>query len=62
MTLITIVPAHSREHRREIKRMTRGAMPLNPLTMAAIEIGYAAVAGLIVATATVLFVRWWMCV
>ena len=63
MNLIEIVPAHSREHRRVIREMTRepflkGAMPMNPMTAALIEMAVGAVAGLfIVAVARLLVWR-----
>ena len=34
MTLIEIIPANSREHKRTIAQMTRGAIPMNPITAA----------------------------
>lgn len=67
MNLIEIVPAQSREHRREIRDMTRGTfwkgfMPMNPQLMALLEIGTGAAAGLLIGGVMFLFVRWWMCV
>ncbi len=52
MNLLEIVPAHSREHRRVIREMTRepfqkGAMPMNPQFAALIEIAFGALAGLL---------------
>ena len=61
MNLIEIVPAHSREHRRVIREMTRepfhkGAMPMNPQAAALVEMGFGALAGLIVVAVARLFV------
>lgn len=59
MKLVEIVPAQPLEHRRAIRRMAADAIPMNPITMALIEIAYAAVAGLLFVACAVLFVRWW---
>lgn len=60
MNLIEIIPAHSREHRKVIRAMTRGAIPVNPIAMAMIEIACAAVAASLIGLFGALFVRWWL--
>lgn len=63
MNLIEIVPAHSWEHKREIRRMAAydrrsrtGVVPPDQTWQVVL-----AVAGVVLLNA-VLFVRWWLCV
>lgn len=60
MTLIEIIPAHSREHKRTIAQMTRGAIPMNPITAALVEMACTAGAVLLIVAFVASFVGWWI--
>lgn len=53
MNLVEIVPAHSREHRREIRRMAGDVMPKDKSWQVALLFLF------VVAINVVAFVRWW---
>lgn len=60
MTRIEIIPAHGREHKREIRRMAGSAVPVDPIRRALVEIASAAAAALLVGAFVGAFVGWWV--